>query len=136
MFISDTYTSLLETYQQATDRGENALLTLETNHCVETVKLCVSRPAGGPAAWRERACWRTPASPHSGWRTPARQGPGRVRRSPGTGASGWAPPTPLPSGRRKSPSQLKRDANRSEVRKLVWSKEQLEIEPSELVTKE
>ena len=72
------------------------------------------------------------------WRTPARQGPGRFRRSPGTGTSGgvWAPPTPLPSGRKKSPNQLKRDASRSEVRKLVWSKEQLEIEPSELATME
>ena len=47
-------------------RGENVLLTLEPKDCVETVQLIVSRPAGGPAAWREereRASWRIPASP-------------------------------------------------------------------------
>ena len=52
------------------------------------------------------------------------------------GASGgvWVPPTSLNSGRKKSQNQLKRDAYRSEVRKLVRSKEPLEIEPSELAT--
>ena len=70
--LSDTHTSLLATYQQAVSRAENARLTLET------VQQTVSRPAGAPAAWieqRERPVWRTPASPPSGWRTPARKGP-------------------------------------------------------------
>ena len=39
MYKQDTYSSLLETYQQAKARGENVLLTLETKNCVETVQL-------------------------------------------------------------------------------------------------
>ena len=133
----DTYSSLLGTYQQAKARGENVLLTLETKDCVETVQLTVSRPAGGPAAWREergRVDWRTQASPPTDWRTPAGQGPGAWRRSPGTGASGGAPPTP-PSSRKKSQSQRRRDMIRSEVRKSAWSKKELDFEQSELNVK-
>ena len=64
-------------------------MTLETKKCVEIVQLTVSRPARGPAAWREereRAGWRTPASPTFDWRKPPRNGPSGWRRSSGTGA--------------------------------------------------
>ena len=126
MYKQDTYCSLLETYQQAKARGENVLLTLETKNCVETVQLTVSRPAGEPVAWRgerERGAWGIPASPPTDWRTPAGQEPETWRRSPGTGASGgaWAPPTP-PTSRKKSPSQVRRDNVRSEVRRSSWKK--------------
>ena len=134
MFEQDTYSSLLGTYQQAKARGENVKLTLETKDCVETVELTVSRPAGGPAAWREereKAGWRTPAKLPAAWRTPAR--PGDWRRSPGTGASGgaWAPPTPKSTGLRKSPSQLKRDSERSELRRTVWKQDKLKFDSTE-----
>ena len=111
--LSDTYTSLLATYQQAVSRAENAKLTIETQNNVETVQLTVSRPAGAPAAWREhreRAVWRTPASPPSGWRTPARKGPGEGKTPP------YFPLTPPSTKKKKSPSQCKRDKLRSEER--------------------
>ena len=160
MHQQDTYSSLLGTYQQAKARGEDVMLTLKTKECVETVQLTVSRPAGGPVAWkeeRERSAWRTPAPPPSGWRspilppstwrttasqppgwrTPARQGSG-FWKSPGTGASGgpWLPPTPDLTSRRKSPSRVKRDKLRSEVRNTAWRTKELDFESKEEVNVE
>ena len=51
----DTFTSLLWTYRQAKARGEDVMLTLKTQKCVENLQLKVS-------FWwkdkRERAGWK------------------------------------------------------------------------------
>ena len=122
--MSDTYFALLDTYHQASRRGENTILTLETQDNVETVKLTVSRPAGVPAdviERREGTSWGIPVFSQPVWRTPARQGQAAWRRPPGTRAPGaWAPPTPPSTVRRKSPSQSKRDTRRNEERRTNW----------------
>ena len=108
--ISATLSSLLRAYQQVTEEGESAILTVEMKGGVETVTLNSARTAGAPAACREvqeSGGWRTPASPD--WRTPGRQR--LIIRNGGMEGVWPYPPTPVLS-KRKSPSKFKRDTLR------------------------
>ena len=66
MFHQDTNKTVVATYQEAKAKGENVMLTLKCEDCVETVQLSASRPVAGLAAWRDystRNGWTTPAAP-------------------------------------------------------------------------
>ena len=62
---SETYASLLETYQKAKGRGEDTKLTLETKDNVETVSFSASRAVNAQAVWSsERGGQTMAASPY------------------------------------------------------------------------